>query len=367
MRDLTQVIQKLIDKNTFTQKEAAEIMEYILSGKCSDAEQAAFLTAMRTKGEDQTELLGMAQVIKKYAVPVRAPGAHLIDTCGTGGDLMDTFNISTLAAFVAAAAGARVAKQVYADPEYGCSSVRLLARLGLNIQQPPEKMLKLLARTGITFLYLPLFHPRLMPLVRVSRQVGFRNILNTLFPLSNPLGLQGQITGVFEEKMTTLFSSVLRLLGRRRAFVFHGLEGLDEISISAETRLSELRGGVINTLIFNPEQLGLSSESVSVLQCTDAQDSAQICKIILSGREESARADIVALNAAAAIAASGLAEDLQSGFSKARAILSSGKAWAKLEAAADFLSVSAKKQAVIRPIRAANRPKVLKKKRFSPE
>lgn len=364
MRDLTQVIQKLIDKDNFTQKESVEIMDYILTGKPSDAELAAFLTAMRLKGEDQTELLGMSASIRKHAIKVKAPSTHLVDTCGTGGCLMDTFNISTLAAFVAAAAGVRVAKQVYADPEYGCSSLRLLARLGINIQQAPEKMLKLLNKTGITFLYLPVFHPRLMPLVKVSRQIGFRNILNTLFPLSNPLRLQGQILGVFNEKNTTLLSTVLRAQNLKRAFVFHGVEGLDEISISAETRISELRAGVINTSLFNPEQLNLVPESVSALQCANASDSAQICKAILSGREDSARTDTVALNAAAAMVASGLANDFASSFYKAKSLILSGKAYDKLAAVADFLSSSAKKRTV--PVAKKTKPerKLLKKKRF---
>ncbi|MDR2431431.1 MAG: anthranilate phosphoribosyltransferase, partial [Candidatus Margulisbacteria bacterium] len=324
---------------------------------------AAFLTALRLKGEDQTELLGFAQTAKKHAVKLRAPSAGLIDVCGTGGTLMDTFNISTLAAFVAAEAGARVAKQVYADPEHGCSSVRLLARLGLDIKQPPEKMLKLLAKTGIAFLYLPLIHPKLMPLVRVARQIGFRSLLNTLFPLLNPLRLQGQITGVFNEKTTTLLSTVLRAQGLKRALVFHGIEGLDEISISADTRISELRGGIINTYIFNPEHLGLVSESVSVLQCADAADSAQICRVILSGREESARADTVALNAAAALVAAGLSTDFKSCFYRARSIIASGKAWTRLERAAEFLNAKKRttKPTAVAPLKA----KVLKKKRFS--
>jgi len=277
---------------------------------------------------------------------------------------MGTFNISTLAAFVAAAAGARVAKQVYADPEYGCSSVRLLAKLGINIQQTPEKILKCLSKTGLTFLYMPLFHPRLMPLVRVSRQIGFRNILNTLFPLSNPLRLQGQITGVFNEKTTTLLSTVLRARNIKRAFVFHGIEGLDEISISAETRISELCAGVINTTLFNPEQLNLVPESVSVLQCADAADSAQICKVILSGREDSARTDTVALNAAAAIVAAGLANDFTSGFYKAKTLILSGKVYEKIGVVADFLGSSAKKRTVPVSKKATPKRKMLKKKRF---
>jgi anthranilate phosphoribosyltransferase len=252
MRNLANVIQKLIDKNTFPQKDAAEIMEYILSGKCSDAELGAFLIAMRLKGEDLTELLGFTQAVRRQAVRVKTPAAKLIDTCGTGGGLQDTFNISTLAAFVAAAAGARVAKQVYADPGCGCSSRQVLARLGVNIEMAPEKILKLLAKTGLTFLYLPLFYPRLEQLTRVSRQIGVLNLMNTLFPLINPLRLQGQSIGVFSEQMTTLLASVVRAQGVKRAFVFHGVEGLDEISIAASTRISELHSGLISTYIFTP-------------------------------------------------------------------------------------------------------------------
>ena len=360
MRDLTQVIQKLIDKNTFTQKESVEIMEFILSGKASDAELAAFLTAMRVKGEDQTELLGFIQAIRKHAVKVKSIPGRLLDVCGTGGTLMDTFNISTLSAFVAAAAGVRIAKQVYSDPEYGCSSLQLLARLGIPINISPEHSLKLLEKTGLTFLYLPLFHPRLAQMVRVSRQIGIRNLSYTLFPLINPLRLYGQVIGVFNEKMTTLLSSVLRAQGLKRAYVVHGVEGLDEISVSAATRISELKDGIINTSLFNPEQLGLTPESVSGLQCANVTDSAQICKVILSGREESARTDTVALNAAAAIVAAGLAPDLAMAFQKAKNIIASGLAWQKLERLVEAAQSSKLKQK-----RTASRSKVFKKKRKS--
>ncbi|MDR2428267.1 MAG: anthranilate phosphoribosyltransferase [Candidatus Margulisbacteria bacterium] len=344
MRSLANVIQKLIDKNTFPQKDAAEIMEYILSGKCSDAELGAFLIAMRLKGEDLTELLGFTQAVHRQAVRVRAPSAKLIDTCGTGGGLQDTFNISTLAAFVAAAAGARVAKQVYADPGCGCSSRQVLARLGINIEMAPEKILKLLAKTGLTFLYLPLFHPRLEQLTRVSGQIGVLNLTNTLFPLINPLRLQGQSIGVFNEPMTTLLASVVRAQGVKRAFVFHGVEGLDEISIAASTRISELHSGLISTYIFTPERFGLQSASISTLHCDSAANSAQICKVILTGREDSPRADVVALNAAAALVAAGLAKDFQSGFQKAKETLHKGLACKKLEEVAAVAQSLTKKQ-----------------------
>ena len=344
MRSLANVIQKLIDKNTFPQKDAEEIMAYILSGKCSDAELGAFLIAMRLKGEDLTELLGFTQVIRQQAVKVKAPIARLIDTCGTGGDLQDTFNISTLAAFVAAAAGARVAKQVYADPGCGCSSRQVLARLGINIEMAPEKALKLLAKTGLTFLYLPLFHPRLEQLTRVSGQIGVLNLTNTLFPLINPLRLQGQSIGVFNEQATTLLAGIVRAQGVKRAFVFHGVEGLDEISISASTRISELNNKLISTYIFTPERFGLQSASIAVLHCDNAVNSAQICKVILTGREDSPRADVVALNAAAALAAAGLAKDLQSGFQKAKETLHKGLAYKKLEEVAAAAQSLTKKQ-----------------------
>ncbi|MDR1453163.1 MAG: anthranilate phosphoribosyltransferase [Candidatus Margulisbacteria bacterium] len=344
MRSLANVIQKLIDKNTFPQKDAVEIMEYILSGKCSDAELGAFLIALRLKGEDLTELLGFAQVVRRQAVKVKAPAAGLIDTCGTGGGLQDTFNISTLAAFVAAAAGARVAKQVYADPGYGCSSRQVLDKLGVNIEMAPEKILKLLAKTGLTFLYLPLFHPRLEQLTRVSRQIAVLNLTNTLFPLINPLRLQGQSSGVFNEQLTTLLASVVRAQGVQRAFIFHGVEGLDEISIAANTRISELRKDLISTYIFTPERFGLPSASVSTLHCNSAADSAQICRVILAGREDSPRADVVALNAAAALVAAGLAKDLRSGFQKAKETLHNGLASKKLEEVAAAAQSLAKKQ-----------------------
>ncbi|GBR75830.1 anthranilate phosphoribosyltransferase [Candidatus Termititenax persephonae] len=345
MRNLSNVIQKLIDKNTFPQRDAAEVMEQILSGKCSDAELGAFLIAMRLKGEDSTELLGFVQVIRRQAVKGRAAAPNLIDTCGTGGCLQDTFNISTLAAFVAAAAGAKVAKQVYTDPGCGCSSRQVLASWGIDIgTAPPDRMLKLLAKTGLTFLYLPVFHPRLEQLVRVGQQIGILNLLNTLFPLINPLKPRGRVLGVFNEQMTTLLAGVLRTQGVRRAFVVHGVEGLDEISVSADTRISELRGGQIETYMFNPEKFGLAEKSVSGLQCSSAADSAQIGRIILSGREESERTDTVALNAGAALVAAGLVKDLAAGFQKAREVLRSGKAWKKLEQTAEIAQSLAKKQ-----------------------
>ena len=183
---------------------------------------------------------------------------------------------------------------------------------------------------------MPLFHPKLTQLVRVSKQIGIRNLMYTLFPLINPLRLHGQVIGAFNEKMTTLLSGVLRAQGIKRAFVVHGVEGLDEISVAAETRISELKDGVINTSLFSPEQLGLVLDSVSGLQCANVTDSVQICKVILSGREDSVRTDTVALNAAAAIVVAGLAPDLATAFQKAKNVMASGLAWQKLESLVEF-------------------------------
>jgi anthranilate phosphoribosyltransferase len=328
-----------------TRRQAESAMEQILSGKTSDTEIASFLTALRFKGETVDELVGFANAMRRHATPNFSslrlpPGEALVDTAGTGGDARGTFNISTAAAFVIAGAGVRVAKHGNRSFTSSCGSADVLEELGVRMDLAPERVARAIEEIGIGFLYAPAMHTAMRHAMAARRELKVRTVFNLLGPLTNPAGASAQIVGVFDASFTELLAQALGELGVRRAFVVHGADGLDEISISSETSISELRDGTVRSYSVTPEDFGLSRAPLESLRGGDAKHNAEIIKHVLGHREEphehGPRRDIVLANSAAALVAAGRAADFLEGVRLAAESIDSGAARAKLDALVAF-------------------------------
>jgi anthranilate phosphoribosyltransferase len=323
-------LQKLIDRRDLTSAETSAVFDLIMSGQATQAQIGAFLVALRMKGETVDEIAGGAASMRQHAVFVDAGGLPVVDTCGTGGDGLHTFNISTTAAFVVAGAGVPVAKHGNRAISSQCGSADVLAALGVNIDVPTDVVEESIREAGIGFLFAPKLHPAMKHAMGPRRELGVRTIFNMLGPLTNPAGAKGQILGVFSAELTEPFAHVLRLLGSRRAFIVHGLDGMDEITTTARTRVSELADGQVRTYELDPaEYTGDYAEAAS-LAGGDAAFNASITRGVLGGAQGAPR-DIVCLNAAAGIAAGGKAGTLREGWRLAQESIDSGRARAALE------------------------------------
>ena len=308
----------------------AEVMGFIMRGEASDVEISALLIALRMKGESISEVTGAAQAMRENAVFIDAGTGTVVDTCGTGGDGANTFNISTTAAFVVAGAGVSVAKHGNRSSSSMCGSADVLAALGFNLEVDAVIMEQSIQNNGIGFLFAPKMHPAMKHVMPVRRELKLRTIFNILGPLTNPAGASGQVIGVFAPELTELFAEVLKNLGTRRAFIVHGHDGLDEISCVENTRVTELRDGVIKTYELHPEMLIGETFDASDLAGGDAETNAAITKEILSGeRRDGARA-VVILNAAAAIVAGEKADSLEEAVKLAEESIDSGAALDKM-------------------------------------
>ena len=330
---------------SLSRPEAEAAMEQILAGKSNDAEIAEFLSALRAKGESLDEVVGFAIAMRRHATPIFPPGHSLaeealVDTCGTGGDVSGTFNISTAAAFVVAGAGVRVAKHGNRSISSRCGSADVLEHFGARIDLPPERVAKCIEEIGIGFIFAPAAHASTRHAMAARRQLKTRTIFNLLGPLTNPSGASAQIVGVYDEGVTELMARALGELGVRRAFVVHGEEGLDEISISETTYVSELRNGVVQNYEVTPEDFGLRRAPLSAILGGDAAQNAEIIHKILGRsllyREHTPQRDIVLANASAALVAAGHAADLRDGVRAATESIDSGKAREKLDAFVAF-------------------------------
>ncbi len=305
--------------------------EEVMGGEASPVQIAAFLTALRFRGETPDVITAFARQMRKRATPFRRPTGVALDTCGTGGDHSGTFNISTAAAFVAAAAGVRVAKHGNRSMTSLCGSADVLTELGVRIDGPPEEMEQALETAGICFLFAQGFHPSMRHVAPVRRELGFRTIFNLLGPLSNPAGATHQVIGVFGRPQVALVAEVLRRLGSERALVVHGSDGLDEITTSGATYVAELSGGVVREYEIMPQDFGVNVSKAECLKGGDARENARIITDVLNGTAGPC-SDIVALNAGAAIYTAEAALSLADGVKRAQEILASGAAVAKLEA-----------------------------------
>jgi anthranilate phosphoribosyltransferase len=331
----TDYLKKLVRREDLSEEEAASAIAGIMEGSVTQAQLGAFMGALAVKGETFAELAGAARAMRRKARRIQVSAKTVLDTCGTGGDGASTFNISTAAAFVAAACGVTVAKHGNRSVSSRCGSADVLEELGVNLQVEPEVVEEAVAALGIGFLFAPLYHEALRHAAGARREVGFRSIFNMLGPLANPAGATCQLLGVFAPQLTEMFAEALRLLGVRRALVVHGHEGLDEISVCAPTRVSELKDGLIRTYDVTPEQIvGRRWESKDLLGGERAQNAAIIRNIFDGGR--GACRDVVVANTAGALMAAGLVDGFASGVAKAEEALDSGASRALLESLARF-------------------------------
>src|SRR5262245_46543123 len=337
---ITEAVRALVDRRDLSRIEAAAAMEAIMSGAATNAQIAAFLTALRMKGEIVEELIGFAQVMRQKVVKVRAHdrdvvGATgtdremLIDTCGTGGDATGTFNVSTATAFVVAGAGLKVAKHGNRSVSSLCGSADVVETLGVNLELGPAQVARCLDQVGIGFLYAPLLHTAMKHVMAARREMGVRTVFNMLGPLTNPAGANAQLIGVYSAALTEPLARVLAELGTRRALVVHGADGLDEITTTGETQIAEVREGVVRMSQLRPEDFGVPRATLRELQGGDREENAQIIRGILAG-ETGPRRDIVLVNAAAALVVGGKAQDLKDGVAMAAASVDSGAAASKL-------------------------------------
>ncbi|MBI2442087.1 MAG: anthranilate phosphoribosyltransferase [Lentisphaerae bacterium] len=325
------ILQKLIDRQDLTATEAGEVFDQLMAGALTPAQIGALLTALRMKGESVEELAGAAAAMRRHAVLIDTGGANVVDTCGTGGDRAGTFNISTTGALVVAGAGVPVAKHGNKAVTSRCGSADLLVALGVNIEVPPETVAECIRGIGIGFLFAPKLHPAMKHAAPVRRELGVRTIFNMLGPLTNPANARGQILGVFAPELTESFAAVLRTLGSKRVFIVHGRDGLDEITVTTTTRITELRDGRLKTYEFDPLPLIGAYSSPDALRGGTPEENAAITRSVLAG-EHGPQRDIVLLNAAAGIAAGGKANSLEEGFRLAAISIDSGQAAAKLQA-----------------------------------
>jgi anthranilate synthase/phosphoribosyltransferase len=323
-------IDQVIAGKSLSQKEAEEMMKTIMDGDATPAQISAFLTGLRLKGETVGEITGFARAMRAKATKIKAPAGMLVDTCGTGGDKSRSFNVSTAAAFVAAGAGVRVAKHGNRSVSSQCGSADVLAAAGVDIMAPVPVVEKALKDNGIAFFFAPLFHPAMKHALGPRREIGIRTVFNILGPLSNPAGAQAQVIGVYDANLTEVMAKVLGELGSKSAWVVHGLDGLDEITLTAKTKVSALRDGKVTTFYISPEEVGLEPCEPAALLGGTAKENAATLKEVLAGKPGPIR-DVVLLNAAATLVVAGKAKDLKEGIALAAKSVDSGAARKKLE------------------------------------
>jgi anthranilate phosphoribosyltransferase len=323
-----------------------EALAEILSGGATDAQIAALLVALHMKGETVEEIVGFAQAIRAAATPLQTEEGHaldlsgterdaLVDTCGTGGDTSGTFNISTATALVAAGAGVKVAKHGNRSVTSKCGSADVMEALGVHIQLSPERAAQCLRKVGICFLYAPDLHSSMKQVQKVRRELRLRTMFNLLGPLTNPAHASGQVVGVYALDMVEKLAEALSMLGLHRALVVHGLDGLDEITITGPTRVAEARDGIVRTYEVDPEEFGMQRATLEDISGGDVAENATVVREVLSGMK-SPRRDVVLLNAAAALVAGGRADHLADALPLAVKSIDSGAAAAKLEALVGF-------------------------------
>jgi len=339
---IADAVRALVERRDLSRIEAAGAMDAIMSGAATNAQIAAFLVALRMKGETVEELIGFAQVMRQKVVRVRTRGDEvagltgtdremLIDTCGTGGDASGTFNVSTATAFVVAGAGLKVAKHGNRSSSTLCGSADVVETLGISLELTPAQVGRCIDEIGIGFMYAPLLHTAMKHVMPARREIGVRTVFNLLGPLTNPAGANAQVIGVASAGLTEPLARVLAELGTIRAFVVHGADGLDEISNTGESQISEVHEGVVRSSRVRPEDFGLPRATIRDLRGGDRGENAQIIRLVLGG-EAGPRRDIVLMNVAAALVAGGKARDLKEGVGMASQSIDSGAAASKLAA-----------------------------------
>ncbi|MBF7081840.1 anthranilate phosphoribosyltransferase [Desulfallas sp. Bu1-1] len=327
---IKELLKKVVAGENLTEAEAAAAMEEIMDGGATPAQIAGLLTALKLKGETIDEITGFARVMRSKATPVRSCHPLLVDTCGTGGDGANTFNISTAAALVLAGAGVKVAKHGNRSVSSRCGSADVLEALGVNLDLEPGEMAACLEEVGIAFLYAPALHGAMKHAAGPRRELGFRTVFNILGPLTNPAGARAQVLGVYSAQLVPVLAEVLLRLGAQRAFVVHGAGGLDEVSPAGPALVCEVKDGNIFEYTLDPGEFGFARAGTDQLAGGSPEENAEIILSILKG-EAGPRRDAVVLNAALGLMAAGAAEDFTSGIDLAARSLDRGLAQAKLQ------------------------------------
>lgn len=332
---LKDIIKKLVEGFDLTLFEAEKAMNCIMEGSATGAQIGSFITALRMKGETIDEITGCARVMRQKAVQLKPDVEYYIDTCGTGGDRTDTFNISTAAAFVASAGGVHVAKHGNRSVSSMSGSADVLEALGINIELTPEQVTECIEKIGIGFMFAPSFHKSMKYAAGPRKELGLRTVFNILGPLTNPANAPGQVLGVFDDKLTEQMAGVLLNLGVERAMVVHGMDGMDEITVTGNTKVSEIKDGKQVNYVINPENYGIKICAKEELSGGDAVTNSHIIKSVFNG-EISPRRDIVLLNAAASLYVGKISRSISDGYQFAAEIVDSGKAKSKLEEMKNF-------------------------------
>jgi len=331
---IKEAIASLVVGCSITKNQAAQVMQEIMEGEATPAQFGAFVTALRLKGETVDEITGLARTMRAKAIPVPTDGL-VVDTCGTGGDGSNTFNISTTTAFVAAGAGLKVAKHGNRAMSSQCGSADVLEALGVKIDLNAEQVQRCLNEVGIGFMFAPVFHPAMKYAAAPRREIGIRTVFNILGPLTNPAGAKAQVLGVGDESLIEKLALVLQGLGCQHALLVYGEDGLDEITITGKTHVCELKNDHIERYVVSPEDFGLPRASSDSIKGGDVKANAELLRNTISGTLGSQR-DVVLMNAAAALVAGDKVETLQQGVAMAKEVIDNGSAAAKLDQLIEF-------------------------------
>jgi anthranilate phosphoribosyltransferase len=328
--NIREAIEKLVNRVNLSEADTIDVMNQIMTGEATPLQVASFLTALRMKGETVEEITGAARVMREKAHRVNVGGKTVLDTCGTGGDQKGTFNISTTSAFVVAGAGVDVAKHGNRSVSSRSGSADVFEALGVRVTATPAVVERCLAEAGIGFFFAPTFHPSMRHAAQARRELGVRTAFNLLGPLTNPAGATRQLVGVPRPEFTELLARALMLLGSERAWVVHGADGIDEISTTGYTKVSECRNGSVNTFYLHPADVGVAKALSSALKGGDAHENAAIIQNVLAGARGPAR-DVVLLNAGAALFVAGVASSVEDGIARGSQALDRGEARRTLE------------------------------------
>ena len=331
--DIKQAISAIVDRVDLGEEEMRSVMQLIMTGGATPIQIGGFLAAMRTKGETVEEIVAAAKVMRELATRIEVSKDNLVDTCGTGGDDSQTFNVSTACAFVVAAAGGRVAKHGNRSMSSKSGSADVLEALGVNLDIPPDRVAVCIEEINIGFLYAPAYHSAARYAAAPRRELGTRTLFNLLGPLTNPAGAPHQLLGVFASRWVEPLAKVLRSLGSTHVLVVHAEDGLDELSIAAPSLMAELRDGQVHTSMIHPEDVGIARQSLDAIRVNGPEESAAMIRDVFAGRQGPA-ADMVVLNSGAALYAADVAFTLMEGLELARQALADGSAAKKVEALA---------------------------------
>ncbi|MBK3873201.1 MULTISPECIES: anthranilate phosphoribosyltransferase [Stutzerimonas] len=340
--DIKEALNRIVGQLDLTTEEMQAVMRQIMTGQCTDAQIGAFLMGMRMKSETIDEIVGAVQVMRELAEPVRFATEKLVDTCGTGGDGMNIFNVSTAASFVVAAAGGKVAKHGNRAVSGKSGSADLLEAAGVYLDLTPEQVARSVDTVGVGFMFAPAHHGAMKHAAGPRRELGLRTLFNILGPMANPAGVRHQVLGVFSKALCRPMAEVLLRLGSKHVLVVHAQDGLDEISLAAPTHVAELKDGQIHEYDVQPEDFGIKSQSLIGLNVEDAQGSLTLIRDALGRRQSESgqkAADMIVLNAGAALYAADLATSLKQGVEMAHDALSTGLARDKLEELVSFTAV----------------------------